>query len=95
MDISLFKKQSSDSLVLVILIGTFVCLLFSGVLVGGAYFILSMETTRLDEAANGDAKMPLLNRDGLSYFISRQEQKEKLNVISTPEILPSPSFKAR
>ena len=90
------NKRSAGSNLFIMAIGVLVCLVIAVVLIGGFYFLLNHEAERLDNTSGVDAKMPLLNKEGLSYFISRQKQRTLLNVQETklvPVTLSEPSIK--
>ena len=82
-----FNKRSAGSNLFIMAVGALVCLVIAVILVGGFYFLLNYEAERLDNTSGVDAKMPLLDKDGLNYFISRQKQRSLPDI---PEIKSVP-----
>lgn len=55
-------------------------LVLAVVLIGGLYFLLDYETKRIEDELIIDTKMPILDKAGLNYFISRQKQRSRLSI---------------
>ena len=85
---TLVKKRSSNSRVLVVIVETFVCLLFASALSLTVYVLIEMETTRLHDVSSVYAEIPILDKDGLKYFIGRQSRRE---VIENLQPAPAPT----
>lgn len=84
------NKRSTSSNFLIMATGMLICLIVVSGLIGGLYFLLSYETERMDDTSGVDTKMPSLDKDGMSYFISRQKERPLLSVPATPQPTASP-----
>jgi hypothetical protein len=80
------NKRSAGSNFFIMVVGALVCLVVAVILVGGYYFLLNYETERLNDTSGVDTKMPLLDKDGMNYFISRQRERVIQNVPNSKPI---------
>lgn len=76
MDIKLPIKNRSSSIVLIVIIGTLACLLFTSMSVFIVYVFVASENDRLAAAEVSFADIPTLDKDGLKYFINRVDLKK-------------------
>lgn len=82
-----FSKNNifpANSTFTTISVGILICCIFVALSVGGLYLFLNYEAKRIDDFSSVDIKMPLLDKDGLNYFIARQKQRAVLNAIVPP-----------
>lgn len=87
------NKRSAGSNFFIMSVGALICLVVVVILIGGFYFLLDYETERLNDTSGVDTKMPMLDKEGMNYFISRQKQRLLLNVVVVnPTPTPTPSL---
>jgi len=78
------NKRSASSNFLIMAVVALGCAVLAVVLIGGTYFLLDYEMTRIDDNSMVDTKMPILDKEGMKYFISRQRQRSEL-VVPVPK----------
>lgn len=93
MDVILFRNRTNKSVYLFIVAGVVASLLALGLFVFSVFYIFDRQIARLNVAGEDEVEIPVLNKDGLNYFISRQEQRGK--TVAPPPITASPSPKVR
>lgn len=77
MNTVLFRARNNKSIYLFMTIGTIVCLFLLGALIATSFYILRYEAERFEKPDKVNTEIPVLNKDGLNYFISRQAQRGK------------------
>ena len=90
-DFKQLNKRSTNSNIFIMTTSALICLVVGAVLIGGLYFLLVFETSRLNDTVGADTKMPVLDKAGIEYFISRQDERAKISVpvtVSTPSASP-------